>query len=130
MTTTTRRLLLAALALATIAAAACGPRRHRAPSDDPVIIFDNQSLTQADVFILARGASPMRIGTVFGGRRETLRVRTGMVAGGTPVNIIARLFATNRAVTSGLVSLARGDTIAVTLPSDERTLSVLPAGER
>lgn len=122
-----RRVVL--LVAVTASAAACGPFRRGGPPDG-VIIFKNQSSDQADVYALGSGGEPVRIGTVFAGRTENLRVPQGIIGGADRVNIIARIFASPRTVASGAFSLAPGDTMAVTLSSDEKMLSVLPPREQ
>jgi hypothetical protein len=117
-----RVVLLVAVASSAVA---CGPfRRGGAP--DAVVIFHNQSTDQADVYAIGSGGEPVRIGTVFAGRTENLTVPQGIVGGAQRVNIIARIFASPRAVASGPFTLAPGDTMAVTLSSDEKMLSALP----
>ena len=116
------------LALA-CAAAACGPFRRGANAPDPVVFFHNQSLDQADVFAVRSGGNAIRIGTVFAGRREALRVPLG-AAGDRTVNIVARILATSRAPRTGQITLAPGDSVEVTLSSDEKMLSVLPIAQR
>ena len=105
--------------------AACGPFHHGGVPD-AVVTFRNLSTDQADVYAIGSGGEPIRIGTVFAGRTENLKVPQGVVGGAERVNIIARIFATPRTVASGPFSLAPGDTMAVTLSSDEKMLSVLP----
>jgi hypothetical protein len=117
-----RVVLLAAAALSTVG---CGPFRRGGPPD-PVVIFTNQSTDQADVYALGAGGEPVRIGTVFAGRTENLRVPSSITGGAQRVNVIARIFASPRTVASGPFSLAAGDTMTVTLTSDEKMLSVLP----
>jgi hypothetical protein len=111
--------------IAILAALGCGPF-HRSGAPDPVVIFSNQSADQADVYAVGSSGSPVRIGTVFAGRQDTLRIRLGSVGASNMVNIIARIFASSRAPQSGPVAIAPGDTIEVRLSSDERLLSVLP----
>lgn len=113
------------LVAAASAAAACGPFRRTGPAD-PVVIFHNQSSDQADVYAIGTGGEPVRIGTVFAGRTENLRVPQAVMGGAARVNVIARIFASPRVVSSGAFSLAPGDSMAVTLSSDEKILSVLP----
>ena len=108
-----------------VSVAACGPFRRGGPPDG-MVIFSNQSSDQADVYALGAGGEPVRIGTVFAGRTENLRVPQSIVGGSDRVNIIARIFATPRAVASGAFTLAPGDTMVVTLGADEKLLSVLP----
>lgn len=114
--------LLAAIA---ISAAACGPFRRGGPPDG-VVVFKNESTDQADVYAIGAGGEPVRIGTVFAGRTENLRVPQGISGGSDRVNIIARIFASPRTVASGPFTLAPGDSMVVTLSSDEKMLSVLP----
>ena len=119
------RRVVTLVAVASVAAA-CGPFRHGGPPD-PVVVFHNQSSDQANVYAIGTGGEPVRIGTVFAGRTENLRVPQGVVGGAQRVNIIARIFASPRVVSSGAFSLAPGDSMAVTLSTDEKILSVLPA---
>lgn len=115
---------------AAIALTACGPFR-RGGSNDPVILFNNQSLNQADVYAVRSGGGgqDLRIGTVFSNRREALRVPALFTTAGD-VTIVARMFASNRTPTSGPLSLIPGDTIEVSVANDERLLTVLPARPR
>ncbi|HKG91402.1 MAG TPA: hypothetical protein VKA84_05920 [Gemmatimonadaceae bacterium] len=119
-----RAALLAALALAALA---CGPLRRGGGRPDAVIIFNNQSLAQADVFAVSSGGTRYRVGTVFAGRRDTLRVPSGAMGGGSTVSFVARLLATRGTPSSGPVTILPGDTLEVTLPSDGKLLGVLPA---
>ena len=120
-----RRLALFGAAVLT---AACGPRRRGSAPDPVIIIFENQSLDQADVFAVGAGSQSMRIGTVYGGRTEMLRFPADAVGAGS-VSFVARIFASSRTPRSGPITLSRGDTIQVRLPSDQRMLSVLPYRE-
>src|SRR3712207_4614954 len=87
-----RRLAPVILLLAA-AAAACSPSRRGArggTSDPPaVLIFSNEALEQATVYVVAPGLDFTRIGTVFAGRTERLTVPAQFARGGT-VNIVAR----------------------------------------
>ena len=109
-----------------IPVAACGPF-HRGGPPDPIVVFNNQSVDQADVYAVGTGGEPVRIGTVFGGRRDSLHIRMSAVGGSGSVNIIARIFASNRAPRTGPFSLNPGDIVEVTLSPDGKVLSVLPA---
>ncbi|WP_148306174.1 hypothetical protein [Gemmatirosa kalamazoonensis] len=93
------------------------------------MIFTNQSLDQADVYAVSSSGAQTRIGTVMPGRTDTLHVRQGAVGGDNQANIVARILARSRTPSSGLVTLSPGDRVQVTLSSDERILSVLPARE-
>lgn len=118
-----------AMATLLFAAAACGPFRRGSGPPDSVVIFNNQSMDQADVYAVGSSGQPVRIGTVFSGRREMLRVPVGVTGGGGTLNVLARIFASSRVAVSGPISLSAGDTILVTLPVDEKLLTVLPAPE-
>src|SRR5690242_5006746 len=115
-----------ALIVALVASAACGPF-HRGATPEAVVIFHNQSTDQADVYALGPGGDPTRIGTVFAGKTEALRVNDAIVGGANRVNVIARIFPSGRVVSSGPFSLGPGDSMDLTLSSDERILSVLPS---
>lgn len=105
-------------------AAGCASFRRAGPPDS-VIVFKNDSVDQADVYAIGSGGQPFRIGTVFAAHAEPLRVPQGLTASDARVNIIARIFATGRVVSSGPFSLAPGDTMVVTLSNDEKLLMVL-----
>jgi hypothetical protein len=116
-----------ALAAATFSLAACGPFRHGASQPEAVVVFHNQSPDQADVFALGSGGDPIRIGTVFGGKTESLRVPETVTGGANRVNVIARVFPTGRVVSTGPFSVGPGGSMDVTLTSDEKMMSVLPS---
>ena len=122
-----RRLLPLAASAALAAAAACGPLRRT--SNPAQVIFSNQSLDQADVYAVSSGGAQTRIGTVMPGRTDTLRVQSSALGGDNAANIVARILARSRTPSTGMVTLNPGDRIVVTLSSDERILSVLPARE-
>jgi len=109
-----------------VAVAACGPFHHGSEPEG-IVVFHNQSIDQADVYALGPGGDPTRIGTVFAGKTETLRVPQSVTGGANRVNVIARIFAVGRVVSTGPFTLAPGDSMNVTLSSDERILSVLPS---
>jgi hypothetical protein len=116
-----------ALVAATLSLAACGPFRHGASQPEAVVVFHNQSPDQADVFALGSGGDPIRIGTVFGGKTESLRVPETVTGGANRVNVIARVFPTGRVVSTGPFSVGPGGSMDVTLTSDEKMMSVLPS---
>jgi hypothetical protein len=123
---------LASLSLGVAVLGACGSARRSGPAGSaspPLVIFENQSLSEAAVFVVPRGGSRVRIGTVQPGRTDTLRVQTSALGGSGSVTIIARLLTLSRTPSTGPISLLPGDRIAVTLPSDARILSVLPVRE-
>lgn len=105
---------------------ACGPFHHGSAPVDPVIIFINESPDQADVYAVNGTGNSVRIGTVFAGRRETLKVPLSVLGGSHSVDIVARIFASTRTVHSGQVTLDAGESLEIRLPVDERLLSVLP----
>ena len=95
-----------------------------------MLLFENQSMEQADVYAVSTGGSaPIRIGTVFAGRRETLNVRGTALGGGGSMQIVARLLGSSRAPRTAPVTLTPGERLLVTLSSDGNMLSVLPAPE-
>jgi hypothetical protein len=111
-----------------VAVAACGHLGMGGSSPaDAFVVFHNESLDQADVFAVAPGADFQRIGTVFPGRTDTLRVRNSMLASGSGVNIMARLLARSNTPSTGSIPLHSGDMFDVRLNADGRTLSVLPS---
>ena len=112
----------------TLAASACG-HFHRGEEVEQlpaVVLFENQSLDQADVYVVRLGADSRRIGTVQAGRTEALEVPRDVLIAGT-VNIVARLLARSITPSTGQVSINPGDRLRITLPPDGRQLSVLPA---
>ena len=114
--------------LIVIAASACS-RLHRGDDDiatgPSYLVFVNQSLEQADVFVVGPAGDATRIGTVQPGRTETLTVPEP-IAGRGPVNIVARLL-TRMALQSGPVTLNPGDRMQATISVDGRSLTLLPA---
>jgi hypothetical protein len=106
-------------------AAGCGPVR-RGPSTPPAtLLFTNEALYQAAVYIVVPGHSARRIGTVMPGRTETLIIPTDVSTRGGTVNIVARMM--NRSPQTGPVSILSGEHYAVRLTNDTRLLSFLPA---
>jgi hypothetical protein len=121
-----RRRFVALVAPALLAA--CGPLRRSGPSADSAeIIFRNESLDQAGVYVIAQSGLRTRIGTVSAGRTETLRVPPTAIGGSGTVTVVADILARSRTPTSGSIPLGRGQRILVTLRSDQRMLTVLPA---
>ena len=131
----TRRTRQLALFLALVAVSACA--RNRPGRDDgniaeseanepTTLIFSNESLAQADVFVAVSGSGARRIGTVFAGRSETLTVPREIAIRGQ-MTIFARLLASNRVPSSGAIALSPGTSLSVRLPMDQRALYVLPA---
>ena len=117
------------LAVVACIAAACAST-GRGPVEPPArIVFTNESLDQATVYVVAPGVEFRRIGTVIPGRTDTLRVRADMIARAGTVNIVARLLARSEVPQTGAVSLRPGEMYAVRLTPDARILSFLPAGQ-
>jgi hypothetical protein len=117
------------LGTAVLAGTGCSHFRHGeedVPLEPAVVEFENQSLDQADVFVVRLGADSRRIGTVQAGRTEVLQVPRDMLIGGT-VDIVARLLAHSFTPSSGQVSLNPGERLHITLPPNARQLTVLPA---
>jgi hypothetical protein len=122
-----RRLAPAVVIL--VAATACAGTR-RGPGPPPAVIyFTNESLDQATVYMVAPGADFRRIGTVFAGRTDTLRVPADLALRGGTVNIVARMLARSALPQTGPVFIQPGGQYQVRLPMDARLLSFLPAGE-
>lgn len=119
-------MMLSLLSLAT-AAGACGPLRGGQDPDQAYIHFSNESIEQADVYVIGAGAQAVRVGTVFAGRSETLKVPSSVVSRGGQVNVVARFLARRATAQSGPVPLRRGDRLEIRLPVDQRLLVVLPA---
>ncbi|MDF2773365.1 MAG: hypothetical protein K0S86_2860, partial [Geminicoccaceae bacterium] len=92
-----------------------------------VIIFTNESLDQATVYVVAPGVDFRRLGTVIAGRTETLTVPQEFTLRGT-VNIVARLLARSELPQTGSVSIRPGERYEVRLQFDAKLLSFLPAG--
>jgi hypothetical protein len=111
---------------AVMALTSCGPF-HRGTQPESVVVFRNQSVDQADVYAIGSGGDPIRIGTVFAGRTETLRVPSSITGASSRVNVVARIFPTGRLVVTGPFTLMPGDSMDVTLTGDQKILSVLPS---
>ena len=103
---------------------------HNLPEEDPgnvpaAVIFSNESLNQSDLFAVISGSSESRkLGTVFAGRTETLRVPYDMLQRGN-LSLVARMLS-GGVLSSGQVSIRPGDTVRVELPLNQRMLVVLP----
>jgi hypothetical protein len=96
-------------------------------SDEPTTIeFRNESLAQADVFVVVSGSDRRKLGTVFAGRTETLTIPRELANRGS-VTIVARLLARTHAPSTGSLALSPGTRLSVRLPMDEKALYVLPA---
>ena len=116
-----------ALAMATLTSVAgCGHFMHNSDEQTAQVVFVNQSLDQADVYVIGDAGQSQRIGTVFAGRTETLTIPYSVISRGGTVSIAARLLARSIVPRTGPLTISGGTSLQVTLPSDERTLSVLP----
>src|SRR3954469_23575590 len=79
------------MALALVFVTACGPF-HQNPNDVPaLIVFTNDALDEATVYIVGPASDFRRIGVVSAGRTETLKVTSDLIRGN--VNIVARMLA-------------------------------------
>ena len=117
------------LAVAMLGASSCG-RFHQGDEVPPaVLLFENQSLDQADVYVIRGPGDTRRIGTVQAGQTETLTVPPDVIIAAGPVDIVARLLARSITPRTGPVAINPGDRLRVTLPPDEKLLTVLPAAQ-
>jgi len=115
-----------AMAIAAATVGACGTV-HRGSGEPPALLyFTNESLDQADVYAVSSGGASTRIGTVTGGRTDTLTVPRDVVARNDNVNLVARLLARSVTPSSGPIPIRPGDHLAVRLPIDQKMLVVLP----
>lgn len=96
------------------------------PPEPTTIEFKNESLAQADVFVVLSGSDRRKLGTVFAGRTETLTIPRELAMRGS-VAIVARLLARSRTPSTGSLVLSPGAHLSVRLPMDEKALYVLPA---
>lgn len=117
------------LAAATGLAACSSLQRGGSPPRTAIVVFTNESIDQADVYAVVSGAQAVRIGTVFAGRTEALKVPGDVAGRGLNVNIVARLLARRSAPSSGPIPIGPGDRYQIRLPADQRQLVVLP-GDR
>ena len=125
-----RRAARGGIAIAAIAGlGACGPFHRGGQPQTATVVFTNESLDQADVYAVISGSQAVRIGTVFAGRTESLKVPGDVAGRGVNVNIVARLLARRNTPSTGPLPINPGDKFAVRLPADQRQLVVLP-GDR
>jgi hypothetical protein len=122
-----RHLALALASAGLVTAASCSKIMQTGDQPSAQVIFVNQSLDQADVFAVRDGGQPQRIGTVFAGRTETLAVPANLLTSGGSMSIVVRLLARSFGPSTGPLTINDGDRIRVTLPSNGRSLSVVPA---
>ncbi|NUO64304.1 MAG: hypothetical protein HOQ11_10745 [Gemmatimonadaceae bacterium] len=120
-----RSFRVALLALA-LSAGGCGPRHGTpAPVEYAIIVFNNESLDQTDVYAVGTAGDRVRLGTVFGGHTDSLRLDLRTVSGSGTITVYARVIATGRTPSSGQVLLHPGDFLRVTMPSTENVLNAL-----
>lgn len=107
--------------------AGCGAARQEEGGTPPAEIqFRNESLDQADVYVVTRSGVQLRLGTVTAGQSERLRVSVGRLGGDPLVNIVARILASGRSPSTGTVTLVSGERLEVTLGAGQQVLTVLP----
>jgi hypothetical protein len=118
------RLMTVALSLGLFVG--CG-RFHSGEADGDLaarVFFTNESLDEAAVYAVS-GTQQVRIGTVMGGRTDTLVVPSTVLNNGT-IRLVARPLAHSSAAQSGPFPLHGGDEMSVRLPMNQMTLIVLP----
>ena len=118
---------LAPLFFLLLSVTGCGSARRSPGEPPPLLIFSNESLDQATVYIAAAGMDFRRVGTVLAGRTDTLEVPVEFARRGS-VNIVARLLARSEVPQTGAVALRPGEHYQVRLQVDGRVLSFLPGG--
>ena len=123
--TTIDSLARRAAVAAIVGLSACGPL-HRGGGSTAYIQFVNQSTDQADVYAVPIAGNQVRIGTVTAGQSSRLRVPPSAIGGDGTVSIVARIFASSRTPGTGRIPLSPGESVQVTLPPSENTLTVLP----
>ena len=121
-----RRVGLAALTGATLASTACGSAGRGSGQPPAVVIFSNESLDQAAVYVVAPGSEFRKIGTVIPGRTEALNIPGDLALRAGTLNIVARLLARNEVPQTGPVTIRPGERYQVRLTTDVRMLSFLP----
>jgi hypothetical protein len=128
------RLAVVALASGAGALGAChrgaqgaGESAPASPSEPALVIFSNESSYEAALYAISSTGRQLRLGTAQPGRKDTLRVSGGGLLLTGSVTFVARLRTINRSLSSGSFTLSPGQHIAVTIPIDARTLTLLPA---
>ena len=125
------RLAVVALAGAAGALGAChrgspGEGTTAAPGEPAIVVFTNESSYEAAVYAVSSTGRQLRLGTVQPGRKDTLRLSGGGLLLTGSVTFVARLRTVNRSLTSGSFTLAPGQRVALTVPVDAQTLTLLP----
>ena len=122
-----RAIRASAMIAAVSGLAACGPFNRAGPQQQPAtLVFTNESIDQADVYAVVSGSQAVRIGTVFAGRTESLRVPNDIAGRGANINVFARLLARRNTPSTGPIPINPGDRYQIRLPADQRQLVVLP----
>ena len=133
--TRTRATLGIALFAATLGGVACGGSARPADVNEaagavetsmPTITFRNESTMMATVYAVRDGGDAVRLETISPGRTAQLRLTSVMVGAG-PIRILAVPMAGGTAVSTGPLTLVRGQDLVVTMPPAANILSVLPA---
>ncbi len=122
---TLRRLVPALL----LVVGACAPLRRGSGPEPATIYFINESLDQADVYVVVGSGEARRIGTVMSGRTDTLTIPPSLMASGGSMTIVARLLARSLRPSTGPITVLAGEAYEVRLPADEKLLSFLPAND-
>ena len=129
-----RTLRCLSLASALVAVTACSRGRQAEPgapgepaASPPVITFTNQGLDQVSLYVIRPGGDMRRLTSVMGGRTETLTLPRDLAYSAGPVTIIAVPLATNRAASTGPITVRPGDRLTITMPISQNSLVVLPA---
>src|SRR3954470_15161012 len=96
-----RSMLVGSIALA--GTVSCGGFHSGAqPGEGPTtVVFQNQSLEQADLYAIRRSAGALRLGTIMSGRTDTLQIADGTIPAGENVDFVARLLAKGSTPHSG-----------------------------
>ena len=111
-----------------IVAGACGGFARGSGQPETFLIFANESLDQATVYIVSPGVEFRRVGTVLAGRTDTLRVPRDLATRAGTLNIVARLLARPDLPQTGPITIVAGEMYQVRLSIDAKILSFLPTG--
>lgn len=104
---------------------ACRPINRAAGPQPARLIFTNESLDQATVYVVGPSLDFRRIGVVMAGRTDTLMVPADVIARGT-LNIVARMLARSDVPQTGPVSIESGELYLLKLQANSRLISFLP----
>jgi hypothetical protein len=120
------RPLLLVLLLLVSASCSRGRLEEIDPNEGATLVFTNESLAQAELFVVTQGGGARKLATVMAGRTEEVRVPPDIVRRGG-LNLVTRLFGRSGTPSSGSLTLRPGDRLTVRLPIDGRSLFVVPA---